>query len=103
MALKTLAIAALLVGSAVLGGCQSGALMGSAVPDPKLSQRDKEMMALAPLEEARIPIARYQISDPTGEAPGTIVIDTSAKNLYFVLPNKQAIQYRVATGAEAYG
>jgi lipoprotein-anchoring transpeptidase ErfK/SrfK len=103
MALKSLAIAAVLLGGALLGGCQSGALIGSAVPDPALSQRDKEMMALAPPEEARLPIARYKIPDPTGEAPGTIVIDTTAKNLYFVLPNHQAIQYRVATGAEAYG
>ena len=102
MALKSLATAAVLLSGALLGGCQS-TLIGTNVPDPKLSARDAEMMALAPPDEARIPIARYQISDPTGEAPGTIVIDTKARNLYFVLPGKQAIQYRVATGAEAYG
>jgi lipoprotein-anchoring transpeptidase ErfK/SrfK len=102
MALKSLAIAAVLVGGALLGGCQS-TLIGTSVPDPKLSARDKQMMALAPPDEFRIPIARYQIPDPTGEPAGTIVIDTSARNLYFVLPGKQAIQYRVATGAEAYG
>jgi lipoprotein-anchoring transpeptidase ErfK/SrfK len=102
MTLKSLAIGAVLLGGALLGGCQS-AIIGSSVPDPKLTARDQEMMALAPADEARIPIARYQVPDPTGEAPGTIVIDTTAKNLYFVLPNKQAIQYRVATGAEAYG
>ena len=37
MALKSLAIAAVLLGGALLGGCQSGALIGSAVPDPALS------------------------------------------------------------------
>ena len=102
MAKKFMAVAALLLAGALLSGCQS-TLVGSYVPDPKLSARDAEMMALAPPDEARIPIARYQIADPTGEAPGTIVIDTSARNLYFVLPGKQAIIYRVATGAEAYG
>src|ERR1700683_2635016 len=102
MNMRSLAIIAILASGALLGGCQS-AIVGSNVPDPKLSARDAEMMALAPPDEARIPIARYKIPDPTGEAPGTIVIDTSAKNLYFVLPNRQAIQYRVATGAEAYG
>jgi lipoprotein-anchoring transpeptidase ErfK/SrfK len=102
MALKSLAIAAVLLGGALLGGCQS-TLIGSSVPDPKLTPRDKEMMALAPLEESRIPIARYQVPDPTGEPAGTIVIDTTAKNLYYVLPGKQAIAYKVATGAEAYG
>jgi lipoprotein-anchoring transpeptidase ErfK/SrfK len=102
MAKKFLAVAALLLAGALLSGCQT-TLIGASVPDPKLSARDAEMMALAPPEEARIPTARYQIDDPTGEAPGTIVIDTSARNLYFVLPGKQAIIYRVATGAEAYG
>jgi lipoprotein-anchoring transpeptidase ErfK/SrfK len=102
MTLKSLAIAALLLSASLLGGCQA-TLIGTNVPDPKLTARDKEMMALAPAEEERIPIARYQIPDPTGEPPGTIVIDTTARNLYFVLPGKQAIQYRVATGAEAYG
>jgi lipoprotein-anchoring transpeptidase ErfK/SrfK len=102
MAKKIWALAALLLSGALLSGCQT-TMVGSSLPDPKLSARDAEMMALAPPEEARIPTARYQIEDPTGEAPGTIVIDTSARNLYFVLPGKQAIVYRVATGAEAYG
>jgi lipoprotein-anchoring transpeptidase ErfK/SrfK len=102
MAKRLLALAAALLAGALLSGCQT-TLIGQSVPDPKLSARDAEMMALAPPDEARIPIPRYQISDPTGEAPGTIVIDTSARNLYYVLPGKQAIVYRVATGAEAYG
>ena len=102
MAKKFLAAVAILLAGALLSGCQS-TLIGKSLPDPALSARDAEMLALAPPDEARIPTARYQISDPTGEAPGTIVIDTSARNLYFVLPGKQAILYRVATGAEAYG
>jgi lipoprotein-anchoring transpeptidase ErfK/SrfK len=102
MAKKILAVDALLLDGALLSGCQTS-MVGASLPDPKLSARDAEMMALAPPEEARIPTARYQIADPTGEAPGTIVIDTSARNLYLVLPGKQAIVYRVATGAEAYG
>jgi lipoprotein-anchoring transpeptidase ErfK/SrfK len=96
-----LMVAALLAGG-LLGGCQS-TLTGAAVPDPKLTPRDTAMMALAPPEESRIPTARYQVADPTGEPAGTIVVDTGAKKLFFVLPNKQAIVYRVATGAEAYG
>ena len=62
MALKSLAIAAVLLCGALLGGCQN-TLIGTGVPDPQLSARDKEMMALAPPDEARIPIARYQISE----------------------------------------
>ena len=96
------AMGAVGLASALLAGCQS-VMPGAYVPDPKLSARDQQMMALAPPSESSIPIYRVEIGDPTGQPPGTIVIDTSAKNLYFVLPGKKAIQYRVATGAEAYG
>ena len=75
----------------------------SMAPDTKLTERDKKMLALAPPEEWRIPLQRARVSDPTGEGPGTIVVDTGAKKLYYVLPGRQAIQYPVATGAESYG
>jgi len=93
---------------AVLSGCApvSNAAISMAtfgMPETRLSERDKQMLALAPAEEWQIPIVRVIVSDPTGEAPGTIVINTSERNLYFVLPNKQAIKYRVAVGTEAYG
>src|SRR5260370_6495007 len=103
MALRSLATVAVILTGALLGGCQNAVVGGAYIPDPQLSARDKQMMAVAPAEEFKIPIERYQVGDPTGEAPGTIVIDTSTRNLYFVLPGKQAIKYRVATGAEAYG
>ena len=96
-------IGAALLLALALSGCapvEQASLMGV---DTKLSQRDKQMLALAPAEEWQIPIVRNHVTDPTGEAPGTIVIDTSTKHLYFVLPGKQAIQYMVATGAESYG
>jgi lipoprotein-anchoring transpeptidase ErfK/SrfK len=102
MAGKIGALGAVLALAAMLAGCQS--IGGTAyVPDPKLTARDQQMMALAPPSEANIPIVRLQVADTTGQPPGTIVIDTSAKNLYFVLADKKAIQYKVATGAEAYG
>ena len=102
MARNFAAIGAAFAVCVLLSGCQT---IGPAayVADPKLTARDREMMALAPTEESMIPIVRLQVADKTGQPPGTIVIDTSAKNLFFVLPNKQAIQYKVATGAEAYG
>ena len=101
--MKTMAaMGAVGIASALLAGCQS-VVPGSYVPDPKLSARDQQMMALAPASESSIPIYRVEVGYTTSQPAGTIVIDTSAKNLYFVLPGKKAIQYRVATGAEAYG
>jgi lipoprotein-anchoring transpeptidase ErfK/SrfK len=100
--MKSLAICAALAIGVALGGCQSVSTFAT-IPDPKLSDRDKEMMALAPALESQIPYQRYLVNDPTGEEPGTITVDTTAKKLYFSMKDGKAIQYPVATGAEAYG
>ena len=73
------------------------------VPDPSMSPRDRDFIAKVPDFELDLNFQRYEIDDPTGEVPGTIVVDTKMKHLYFVLPNKRAVRYGVATGAEAYG
>jgi lipoprotein-anchoring transpeptidase ErfK/SrfK len=99
ISLKSVALLSLLALSAC-DDLQSASVMA---PDTKLTDRDKKMLALAPPEEWSIPLERRHMGDPTGEPAGTIVVDTGAKKLYFVLPGKQAIQYPVATGAESYG
>ena len=61
------------------------------VPDPALSARDSEYMAMvAPVQEDRA-FGRYLMDDPTGQAPGTIVVDTKERQLYYVLPQGKAI------------
>jgi len=82
----------------VLAGCTF-----QGVPDPALSARDAQFMAKVPNVEMDLGYERYEIADPTGEKPGTIVVDTKANFLYFVLPNRRAIRYGVATGSEAFG
>ena len=73
------------------------------VPDPKLTERDKQIMALAEPDEWRVPDIRFKVQYHTNERPGTIVVDTGSKHLYYVLRRNVAIEYRIATGAEAYG
>ena len=80
-----------------------GACNFKGVPDPSMSDLDRQYLARVPTQEMDIPFERYEIDDPTGEKPGTIIVDTKMKFLYFVLPNKRAVRYGVATGAEAYG
>lgn len=93
----------LLLGLLALSACDQMQTATITSSDTKLTDRDKKMLALAPPEEWSIPLERRHMSDPTGEPAGTIVVDTGAKKLYFVLPGRQAIQYPVATGAESYG
>ena len=80
-----------------LSGCYS------AMPDPAVTSTDAKYMAMVPNFEVNTDFRRYQVEDPTGEAPGTIVVDTKRHYLYFVLPGRKAIRYGVATGSEAAG
>jgi len=83
---------------AALAGCTF-----KGVPEPQVSSRDSEWLAQVPTAQEEPRYARYMIDDPTGEAPGTIVVDTKQRFLYYVLDNKKAIRYGVAVGDEAYG
>ncbi|QRM28371.1 L,D-transpeptidase [Microvirga sp. VF16] len=83
---------------AALAGCNY-----KGIPDPQVSTRDTEWMAQTPKAEDDPRFGRYLIDDPTGEAPGTIVVDTKERQLYYVQANKKAIRYGVAVGDEAYG
>ena len=73
------------------------------VQAPPLSTRDAEWMALAPQFEHYVTQLPWDMPDPTGEASGTIIIDTKDNYLYLVQPGNRAIRYGVATGAEAFG
>ncbi|HEV7873548.1 MAG TPA: L,D-transpeptidase [Enterovirga sp.] len=86
-----------LLGMVPLSGCYQG------VPDPQVSAKDAQYMKLAPQAEVDPRFDRYQIDNPTAEAPGTIVIDTKSRQLYLVLPGGKAMRYGVAVGDEAFG
>ena len=90
-----------LAASALVSACTP--VIQSGLPDPQLSARDKQMMALAEPDEFRIPTQRSIVQYQTPEKPGTIVVDTGQNYLYYVLPHGEAIQYRIASGAEYMG
>lgn len=43
-------------------------------------------------------VVRYN----TAEMPGTIIVDTGAKHLYFVMPDGQAMRYGIGVGREGF-
>lgn len=45
---------------------------------------------------------RQLVPDPTGEMPGTLVVDTSSHFLYLVLQGGQAMRYGVGLGREGF-
>jgi lipoprotein-anchoring transpeptidase ErfK/SrfK len=61
------------------------------------------LLAHAPYAKAEVPeqFLRHIVDYPRKEQPGTILVDTDARYLYFVLPDGKAIRYGVAVGEEA--
>ena len=97
--MRILPLSAAITVAFMLGGCNDF----HTFPDPALNLRDTKYLAMLPSPELYPEHQRHIIEDPTGEAPGTIVIDSKKNVLYYVLKDKKAISYGVATGTEAAG
>src|ERR1700754_378809 len=89
-----------LLGS-MLGGCMQATLAPSS--SASLTPRDRELLAHPPYAQASIPetYRRYIVDYQRREQPGTILVDTDERFLYYVLPGGKAIRYGVAVGEEA--
>ena len=85
----------------VLGGCMQSTIEPAS--DASMTVRDKKLLAAAPYQKAAIPepYQRHIVEYTRKEAPGTILIDSDNKFLYYVLPDGKAIRYGVTVGEEA--
>ena len=85
----------------VLGGCMQATLAPSS--DASLTPRDRQLLAHPPYARATIPetYRRHIVDYSRKEAPGTVLVDTDERYLYYVLPGGKAIRDGVAVGEEA--
>jgi lipoprotein-anchoring transpeptidase ErfK/SrfK len=92
---------AVLVAALALGGCINQTLEPAS--DASMTPRDKKLLADAPYAKVSIPepYRRHIVDYHRKEGPGTIVVDSDSRYLYFVLPNGKAIRYGVTVGEEA--
>jgi len=118
----TLSRRALLTGLASLGalalaGCSttgvSRAVTAPAEPVSRVVPPDVlSMYAARPEEEFLVPAAdvsmlnptywRQEVDNITGEAPGTVVVDTANRFLYWTLPEGRAMRYGVGIGRAGF-
>jgi lipoprotein-anchoring transpeptidase ErfK/SrfK len=75
----------------MLDGCMQGTL--APATQAGWTGRDKQLIANLPYRHATIPeeFSRHIVEYSRKEAPGTIVVDTGNKFLYYVRPKGQAI------------
>src|SRR6202165_5505674 len=85
----------------LLSGCMQATLAPSS--NANFTPRDRQLLAHPPYAQADIPESyrRHLVDYSRREAPGTILVDTDARYLYYVLPKGQAIRYGVTVGEEA--
>ena len=91
-----------LVGVAgLLAGCAQSTL--ELPSSANLTPRDRALLANAPYARATIaePYRRHIVDFRRSEAPGTILVDSDARFLYYVLPKGKAIRYGVTVGEDA--
>src|SRR5262249_22161723 len=83
----------------MLGGCMQGGTLAPAT-QAGWSARDQQLMSNLPYRQAIIAeeYRRHIVQYARNEAPGTIVIDTGSRFLYYVLPKGQAIRYGITGG-----
>jgi lipoprotein-anchoring transpeptidase ErfK/SrfK len=93
--------AALLLTGLLLGGCMQATLEPAS--NASLTPRDKKLLANAPYAQATIPqpYQRHIVDYHRSEAPGSIVVDSDARYLYYVMPNRKAIRYGITVGEDA--
>jgi lipoprotein-anchoring transpeptidase ErfK/SrfK len=102
MQMKTLALAAGLALATAVSGCST---FGSY----KVFSSDYGSRADAGYRLPSIPIYkvpkkyhRQIVAYDGGEKPGTIIVDTADKFLYFVLPGGEAVRYGIGVGREGF-
>jgi lipoprotein-anchoring transpeptidase ErfK/SrfK len=59
-------------------------------------------IAGVPTDQMEQRFLRQIVDDPTGEAPGTILVDTSQYYLYLIQPGGRALRYGVGLGPESF-
>jgi lipoprotein-anchoring transpeptidase ErfK/SrfK len=113
----------LLAGSAslaalALAGCattESPRLSLAAAREPGKTAVPADILAMyGPLPDEKFPIPaahiglvdprywRQAVDDPTGEAPGTVVVSTAERMLYLVGENGRAMRYGVGIGRDGF-
>jgi lipoprotein-anchoring transpeptidase ErfK/SrfK len=60
------------------------------------------VLAAVPFEKVDPKFRRQIVVDPTGEAPGTIVVHLQERFLYFVQPGGDALRYGVGIGRDGF-
>jgi lipoprotein-anchoring transpeptidase ErfK/SrfK len=94
----------ILIGAATMATIASATVSGGAASADPLTSPARKTALIGTLDAGSVParLRRQVVDYPTGERPGTIVIDTPNTYLYFVIGDGQAIRYGIGVGREGF-
>ncbi len=82
--------------TAMLAGCN--AQTTSQLANYGARPQEPHPLPAMPLEKIKPELRRQEVAYATTQAPGTIVVDTPARRLYYVLGNGRAMRYGIGVG-----
>jgi lipoprotein-anchoring transpeptidase ErfK/SrfK len=102
MNLRTIALPALLSGIFIFSGCSTSRTFFT--PAPNYSALNDGGYGLPSIPTGKIAqeFRRQTVRYATDEKPGTIIVDTGERHLYFVSGNGQAVRYGIGVGREGF-
>jgi lipoprotein-anchoring transpeptidase ErfK/SrfK len=102
-------LASLIIASLALGGCAYNTASSGTQAYASANTQNKQARSAEPWS-MRTPfgyiynqLPRQRVAYKTSQRPGTIIVDTPKRSLYYVLGDNEAIRYRIAVGQEGYG
>jgi len=103
MYFKSFYLAVLLGLTALVAGCSSdGSPRFFTAEYGALTDAGYKLPSI-PIEQVPSKFRRQVVTYKTAEQPGTIIVDTKEKFLYFVMENGKAMRYGIGVGREGFG
>ncbi len=102
MRIKQILLAAGLLTSAALTGCTTTGGSSSTLAAYSAVNDGGFVVPAISANEIRPELRRQVVAYPTQEAPGTIIINTQARFLYFIMPDGKAMRYGIGVGRDGF-
>lgn len=102
MSLRSFILVASLVLTGALAGCSTEGVFTSFRGDYGARRDLGYQLPTIPISKVPAKYHRQIVRYETNEVPGTIIVDTGPKFLYFVLPNGKAVRYGIGVGREGF-
>lgn len=102
MRVKSILFATCLLASATLAGCTTTGGSTSTLAAYSAVNDGGFVIPAIKAKEIKPEFRRQIVAYPTDEKPGTIIIDTQAKFLYYIMPDGKAMRYGIGVGRDGF-